>query len=264
MLTETGVFYKFILNVYSDDNNTEVLLGSASIDIYTKSGPIIFEDGFTIQPKCNHNFDYFIDSLFYGFDLYTSADGDYLPLLYTFNLQLFHTDMVYLHSYSQTVPKLSNVILPVSNFLLVTNVIDTQNAIATKSIACHVNVFYQYLRIHNSDNFMSESQINRYILQSAYNILHYLPNIINDKCKYNHFKEIIDVLSLYYNGLDTDVCSTSNNYLFTIQLAQSISGNKYANVLPEPVCDIPTKSRPDNAIGMTLTFLAKLKMTLSF
>eukprot|EP01083_Nonionella_stella_P097920 275285_1 len=230
-----GADYEFVLSVYTD-NTKAVLLGSASIDIYIKSGPIIF----SFDSVCHHTFDHFIDSLFYGFDLRISADGDYTPLSYSFNLQLATDHTIYLHSYAQRVPYLLDVILPIEcEFSIVSDVIDVQSTKTSQTIDCCItvtdtsdddtdcfsyktDVLDTYFAKTNADDLLSVWQINRYIFQTAFNVLHYLPNI-HSPCRYSHFEEVFDVLITYFHSTQSDFCITSNNYLFTIQLAQTLS-----------------------------------------
>eukprot|EP01083_Nonionella_stella_P306242 1071772_1 len=229
-----GTHYEFVLSVYSDDSKA-VLLGSASIDIYTKSGPIIL----AFDPVCRHTFDHFIDSLFYGFDLHITADGDYTPLSYAFNLQMEAHNTIYLHSYAQTVSHLLDVILPIQcKFSLISNVMDVQGTKTSQNVDCCItvsgasddtdcfsyktDVLNVYFATKNADDLLSEWQVNRYIFQTAFNVLHYLPNI-HDKCRYSLFVEVIEVLSSYFSSAQSDFCITSKNYLFTIQLIQTLS-----------------------------------------
>eukprot|EP01083_Nonionella_stella_P141420 435657_1 len=226
-----GTHYEFVLSVYSDDSKA-VLLGSASIDIYTKSGPIIL----AFDPVCRHTFDHFIDSLFYGFDLHITADGDYTPLSYAFNLQMEAHNTIYLHSYAQTVSHLLDVILPIQcKFSLISNVMDVQGTKTSQNVDCCItvsgasddtdcfsyktDVLNVYFATKNADDLLSEWQVNRYIFQTAFNVLHYLPNI-HDKCRYSLFVEVIEVLSSYFSSAESDFCK---NYLFTIQLIQTLS-----------------------------------------
>jgi len=243
---EMGKTYSFVLNVYRSVYHTDVSLHSlarSAVSVHITTEPLIYDDGFLIYPElCVRSFDHFVDSLFHPYSVFVSADAQATPITFEFKARLSSSSadvLHYLHSPVLYQARLRNFVLPIDdNLELSVTVTDFTGASVSTTMQCGLSVtnvdhdndcfsytsavLDAYFALTDPDELFSTAQTYAYVLQSSFSLLHYLENIGDTDCRFQHFSETMTALYAYFDPSETDLCA-GTDYLFVIELAQTLT-----------------------------------------
>ncbi len=240
---QSGKQYAFqlVISQYlNEDKQERIGYGISSIvDVYVLQELKILSNLFVIEPDCNMTYSSITTLLKTAYSLSISAHSDYTPLLYEFGYQYDTKDNEYNYFDSSLLyeSSISDVFLPIGDFAIFANVIDSKSSVISKQLQCSITLTsYSECIDFKGDiidifiaNSMSESQRYWYVYQQSNNLLQYLLKYDGkQKCIQDTLTDIVDLLSVY-NAL----CESSYHVLLSqtmVSLMDFISSeNKFVD-----------------------------------
>ena len=177
--------------------------------VYILNEPKILADTFIIEPGCNQEYSSISELLGTPHTISLLADGDYTPLLYQFGYQIqdgIDTEINYFDSSLLYCSFISNIYLPIGDYNIFGNVIDTKSSTVSEKIACSVSLrsYTECIDFKGEivDPYLerSISSFSKYsfVYQQANNYLGYFSQFNGDRdCIIDSLTEIIDILAEY-------------------------------------------------------------------
>ncbi len=231
---ESGKIYEFQLIVKQYMNSTDNMIGygiSTPFTVNILPEPVILSGSFIIEPECNYQYSSITELLSKSYTLSLSGDGDYGPLIYQFGYK--YTDDIinyYFDSFVLYESTVSNIYLPIGDFLIFANVIDSRSSKISDTISCSITLETYSICLDFEGDIIEPFLLNSpliglsekylYIFQQSANYLQYLYEYKgindNDECIENSLRSILQILDEYI--LSNELCYS----LHPILLSQTI------------------------------------------